>query len=119
MRPGYVMELTDDKVRGHFWRSPAACGSLRAVRRAALVVVACALGGWAARPAQPRALRGWPLYERLCLSCHGALGDGRGPAAPYVWPPPRALTRGELKWRSTPAGRPPSDDDLRTTIRFG
>ncbi|MDB4956241.1 MAG: hypothetical protein JWO36_3810 [Myxococcales bacterium] len=27
--------------------------------------------------------------------------------------------RGEYAWRSTPIGQPPTDDDLRTTIRFG
>ena len=51
--------------------------------------------------------------------CHGARGDGRGPAAPFTWGEPRAFTRGEYEWRSTPIGQPPTDDDLRTTIRFG
>jgi mono/diheme cytochrome c family protein len=87
------------------------------VRWVAAVIVAIAHGASAA-PA-PRTLPGWPLYDRLCLPCHGASGDGRGPAAPYAWPAPRALSRGELKWRSTPLGQPPTDDDLRATIRLG
>jgi len=62
---------------------------------------------------------GWPLYTRLCLPCHGARGDGHGPAAPYVWPAPRAFTRGEMKWRSAPVGQPASDDDVRATILLG
>ena len=95
------------------------CGSLGGVRVLALVLIACTLGAWGMPPATPEARRGWPLYERFCLACHGARGDGHGPAAPYVSPPPRDFTRGELKWRSVAAGQPATDDDLRTTIRFG
>ena len=67
----------------------------------------------------PRTLPGWPTYDRLCLSCHGAAGDGHGPAAPFTHGRPRAFSRGEYEWRSTPLGQPPTDDDLRATIRFG
>jgi len=80
---------------------------------------ALALGAWATPPAPPQMLRGWPLYERFCLPCHGSRGDGHGPAAPYVWPAPRVFTRSEFRWRSAAAGQPASDDDLRTTIRLG
>jgi len=95
----------------------------RRVRSSVLVVLvtlsALALGAWDTPPAPPPARPGWPLYERLCLACHGVNGDGRGPAAPYTWPAPRALGRGEFKWRSTAVGQPASDDDLRTTILRG
>ena len=60
-----------------------------------------------------------PVYDRLCLPCHGAAGDGQGPAAPWLDPKPRDLTRGVYKWRSTPSGRPPTDIDLARTIRAG
>jgi mono/diheme cytochrome c family protein len=43
------------------------------------------------------------LYDRLCLACHGAKGDGQGPAAPWLWPRPRDLTTGELKWQDAGA----------------
>jgi cytochrome c len=66
--------------------------------------------------ATPRALPGWPLYDRLCSACHGASGDGRGPAAPYTWGDPRDFTRGAFEWRTTPFGAAPSDDDLRRTL---
>ena len=59
--------------------------------------------------ASPQALRAWSLYDRYCLACHGATGDGRGPAAPYTWPRPRDLTRGEFAF----------GDDLIATMRFG
>jgi len=78
-----------------------------------------AIAGWGTPPAPPQALRGWPIYEQLCLPCHGTRGDGRGPAAPYAWPPPRAFTRGEMKWRSAPVGHAASDDDVRATIVLG
>jgi mono/diheme cytochrome c family protein len=104
-------------VQASRWRQ------VRRARRVAPIVVALALalGFGVARDASaaPEALRGWPIYERLCLPCHGVRGDGRGPAAPYVWPAPRAFTRGEMKWRSAPVGQPPSDDDVRATILLG
>jgi len=64
-------------------------------------------------------LPGWPLYDRFCLPCHGAKGDGKGPAAPFTWGEPRAFATGVYEWRSTATGQPPTDDDLRTAIRFG
>ena len=36
----------------------------------------------------PTGLPGWSLYDRMCSPCHGAAGDGRGPAAPWLWPRP-------------------------------
>jgi mono/diheme cytochrome c family protein len=64
-------------------------------------------------------MAGWDLYNQYCLACHGAAGDGRGPAAPFNWAAPRSFVTGEYKWRSTPAGQPALDDDLRATIRYG
>lgn len=64
-------------------------------------------------------LPGWPLYDRLCLACHGAAGDGAGPAAPWLWPPPRDLSGGQFKWRSTGLGAPPLRADVRATIEHG
>ncbi|MEO8841292.1 MAG: c-type cytochrome [Kofleriaceae bacterium] len=58
-------------------------------------------------------------YDRYCVACHGELGDGRGPAAPFTWSAPRSFVTGNYKWRSTQMGDAPSNDDLRTTIRFG
>jgi cytochrome c len=67
----------------------------------------------------PRTLPGWQTYDRYCLPCHGANGDGQGPAAPFTWGRPRGFSRGDYEWRSTPIGQPPSDDDLRAAIRYG
>src|SRR4051812_444403 len=87
---------------------------------AALVVVAAtvALAPGAVRQ-DPRALAGWATYERSCAPCHGTDGGGHGPAAAFTRGDPRVFTKGEYEWRSTPAGKPPTDDDLRAAIRFG
>ena len=88
------------------------------------VIIVMLLAAWTvpgaapSRPA-PRALPGWPLYDRYCLACHGADGDGRGPAAPYTWGRPQNFTGGSFAWRTTPDGSAATDDDLRATIRFG
>ncbi len=68
---------------------------------------------------KPDAALGASLYDRFCLACHGADGKGTGPAAPWLWPRPRDLTRGEYKWRSTASGQPPTTEDLITTIKHG
>jgi len=59
------------------------------------------------------------LYQRLCLPCHGAAGDGRGPAAALLPVAPRDFTRGEYKWRSTATGQPALAEDLRRVISRG
>ncbi|HEY4183277.1 MAG TPA: c-type cytochrome [Kofleriaceae bacterium] len=85
------------------------------------VIVLALVGAWFVPRAAvaPSALPGWRTYERLCASCHGASGDGRGPAAAYTWGAPRAFADGVYKWRSTGIGAPPTDADLALTIHFG
>lgn len=36
--------------------------------------------------------RGHKIYQDFCLGCHGAVGDGMGPAQPYIYPPPFNFT---------------------------
>jgi DMSO reductase family type II enzyme heme b subunit len=74
----------------------------------------------AAAPASPAQLEaGKKTYERDCAQCHGDKGDGQGPAAPHLMPPPRDFTAGKFKLRTTPSGALPTDDDLRRVIRNG
>ena len=40
----------------------------------------------------PNAARGAQLFESTCASCHGANGDGKGPASAALDPPPIAFT---------------------------
>ncbi|OPY89554.1 MAG: Cytochrome c6 [Syntrophaceae bacterium PtaU1.Bin231] len=37
-------------------------------------------------------LRGKTIYQQFCIGCHGAIGDGNGPAAPYLSPTPLNFT---------------------------
>lgn len=59
------------------------------------------------------------LYERHCAACHGVEGLGQGPAAYLLYPKPRDFTRGVYKFRSTPTGSPPTDQDLLRTLQNG
>jgi cytochrome c oxidase cbb3-type subunit II len=36
--------------------------------------------------------RGHKVYQDFCLGCHGPIGDGMGPAQPYIYPPPLNFT---------------------------
>ncbi len=42
---------------------------------------------------RPARLRGQAMYEAFCVGCHGAVGDGQGPAAPFLQPPPFNFTQ--------------------------
>jgi cytochrome c oxidase cbb3-type subunit II len=36
--------------------------------------------------------RGHKIYQSFCIGCHGPIGDGMGPAQPYLNPPPLNFT---------------------------
>ncbi|MBW1696040.1 MAG: cbb3-type cytochrome c oxidase subunit II [Deltaproteobacteria bacterium] len=36
--------------------------------------------------------RGHKTYQDFCIGCHGPIGDGMGPAQPYLYPPPLNFT---------------------------
>ena len=63
--------------------------------------------------------KGKAIYDQWCSSCHGEKGDGKGPAADFVWPKPRDFTKGTYKFKSTGSGEPPVDSDIARTIRQG
>jgi len=63
--------------------------------------------------------KGKVIYEQWCSSCHGEKGDGKGPAADFVWPKPRDFTKGTYKFKSTGSGEPLLDSDIIRTIREG
>lgn len=44
-------------------------------------------------PTTPASLmRGHRTYQGFCIGCHGPIGDGMGPAQPYIYPPPLNFT---------------------------
>ena len=59
------------------------------------------------------------VYDKYCGQCHGDTGDGNGYATPRVQPKPRDFTTGKYKFRTTPNGMLPTDDDLRRVIEIG
>ena len=63
--------------------------------------------------------RGKEVYEKRCLGCHGATGDGNGPAATFMTTQrPRDFTAAVFKLRLT-KGPLPTDGDLLRTITRG
>jgi len=63
---------------------------------------------------------GRQVYERRCQGCHGATGDGNGPAAAFIQNDrPRNFNLAVFKFRLTPTGSLPTDGDLLRTITRG
>ena len=63
--------------------------------------------------------KGRQVFQNMCVPCHGRTGRGDGPWAEGMVDKPRNFRRGVFKFRSTPIGKLPTDDDLRRTIRTG
>ncbi len=73
----------------------------------------------AADPGAALRAEGAAVYARYCVGCHGERGDGRGPAAEMLITKPRDFTQGVFKFRSTPSGTLPTDEDLYRVITRG
>jgi cytochrome c oxidase cbb3-type subunit 2 len=88
---------------------------------ATLALALLAIPAAAAHGAEPatRLREGAAIYARYCVGCHGVEGDGRGPAADMLITKPRDFTKGIFKFRSTPSGMLPTDDDLYAVLARG
>jgi mono/diheme cytochrome c family protein len=86
-----------------------------------LSCLVCLIFAASAANAQTGTLReqGERVYNLYCIGCHGANGDGQGPAAEMLIVKPRDFTKGIFKFRSTPSGTLPSDEDLYKIITRG
>ncbi len=62
---------------------------------------------------------GQRIYIERCGFCHGPDGRGNGTSAPSMIPRPRDFAQGQFKYKSTPEGAPPSDDDLIKVVTDG
>ncbi len=62
---------------------------------------------------------GRATYHTRCLICHGKEGMGDGPAADYLDTKPRDFTMATFKYRSTPQGSFPRDEDLFRSVTVG
>jgi DMSO reductase family type II enzyme heme b subunit len=92
--------------------------------RAVAPVAVASIGGAAAAP--DSAARsgdgedGEAVYLRHCIGCHGQDGDGLGPAAERLNPPPRDFTLGQYKIKTSAFDDPvPNDEDLLRMIGDG
>lgn len=63
--------------------------------------------------------QGRVVYEQNCAICHGATGNGRGMGQMMLRTKPRNFRQGIFKFRSTPTGSLPINDDLFQTISNG
>lgn len=59
------------------------------------------------------------IYETRCAICHGLKGDGKGERANELQTKPLDFTYGEYKFRSTPTGELPTDEDIFKTVSRG
>lgn len=59
------------------------------------------------------------LFQQWCVACHGEKGAGDGILAKALDPPPRNFTKGRFRFRTTPEGSLPSDQDLYRSITAG
>ena len=59
------------------------------------------------------------IYLENCAACHGQRGDGKGAEADKLKTKPRDFTGGIYKFRSTPSGSLPLDEDIFRTISRG
>ena len=99
-------------------------------RLAAALVVLAGCGEQTAPFKQPMKLAGKVIpadtlnagrvaYLQYCRACHGDKGDGKGPAAPGLRPPPRDFTQGSFKFGGVLDQRLPRDEDLVRIVRGG
>ncbi|HKQ69018.1 MAG TPA: c-type cytochrome [Polyangiaceae bacterium] len=58
-------------------------------------------------------------FTHYCRACHGDKGDGRGPSALGLRPPPRDFTQGKFKFAAVESGSLPNDEDFRRIVRGG
>ncbi|MDO8519156.1 MAG: c-type cytochrome [Deltaproteobacteria bacterium] len=83
-----------------------------------LALVAFLISGCHRQAPETDLEKGKALYAEHCSSCHGPKGDGQGEAAEYLFPKPRNLTSGILKYRTT-RGEFPSDLEILQTMKKG
>jgi len=63
--------------------------------------------------------RGKQVFADNCAACHGDNGDGSGLCAAFLLPHPRDFTTGVFRFKTTPGGQMPTDQDLFRTVSLG
>ncbi|PMP76559.1 MAG: cytochrome C [Sulfurihydrogenibium sp.] len=62
---------------------------------------------------------GRKVYNKFCVGCHGENGDGNSLAAPFFKDKPPNFHTGVFRWKSTPEGTLPTDEDLMHVLNWG
>lgn len=63
--------------------------------------------------------RGEEVYRDNCASCHGPTGAADGICSQFLLPQPRNFTTGVFRFKTTPGGEMPTDQDLFRTVSLG
>ncbi len=88
------------------------------------IIIALSIGASSQASAQSKlteaqAEKGKPIYEKLCVGCHGITGEGDGPAADRLRPRPRNFRGSRFKFTWTNFGKLPQDETLFKWIAEG
>ncbi len=89
------------------------------MKRAVLAFLLMAVAFYGPAGAEEKVAMGRKVYEKYCIGCHGEKGDGKGIAAPDLIVKPRDFTSGIYKFKTTPPGSLPRDEDLLRVIDQG
>jgi cytochrome c oxidase cbb3-type subunit 2 len=98
---------------------PGACSGPAKARRTDQPAL---FGGEKTKLSAPRVASretGERIYRALCRSCHDDDGGGQTALGIDLDPSPSDLTQCNFKYRSTPSGSLPTDDDLLRTLYVG
>ncbi|MDX8410723.1 MAG: ethylbenzene dehydrogenase-related protein [Mariprofundaceae bacterium] len=83
------------------------------------VLAVCFMAG-PAMAASGNADNGESIYNKRCIWCHGADGDGAGAAEEFLNPPPRNFEDGQYKIKTTGFDdMVPNDEDIFRMVRDG
>ncbi|MFQ5962791.1 MAG: ethylbenzene dehydrogenase-related protein [Candidatus Scalinduaceae bacterium] len=63
--------------------------------------------------------KGKEIFEKRCYYCHGLKGGGDGPVVPRLDPKPRNFRNADFRFRTTPLGTLPTEDNLFKTVSDG
>ncbi len=62
---------------------------------------------------------GRKVFNKFCVGCHGVNGDGKSQAAQFFKDKPPNFHTAVFRWKSTPEGCLPTDEDLLHVLNWG